>query len=62
MDEEPTELIEFLQPYPLEVQQTALKARLVLLEMFAPVSEAFFDATSAVCSDLMYTEIQGTAL
>ncbi len=52
---EPTELIEFLEPYPGQVVDLALQARLVLLEMYWPVSEIYYDANSAVCSGFTYT-------
>lgn len=52
---EPTELIEFLTPYPANVQQLALDARLRLHELVGPASDLFFDATSAVCSGFSYT-------
>jgi hypothetical protein len=52
---EPTELIEFLAPYPAEVQELTLAGREFLLEMLYPVSEMFFDATYAVCSAFTYT-------
>jgi hypothetical protein len=59
--EPPTELIEFLKPYPDEVQQVALRAREALAEMLGPASEVFYDAVSAVCSGFTYTDsVTGT--
>ena len=55
MDAEPVELIEFLAPYPPEVQRLALDARILLHELVGPASDLFFDATSAVCSGFSYT-------
>jgi len=52
---EPTELIEFLSPYPVEVQELTLVARLRLHELVGPASDLFFDATTAVCSGFSYT-------
>ena len=52
---EPTELVEFLSPYPKEVQDLTLGARLRLHEIVGSASDLFFDATSAVCSGLSYT-------
>lgn len=52
---EPDELKTFLLPYPREVQELALKARLRLHELAGPASDLFFDATAAVCSGLSYT-------
>ncbi len=53
---EPTELIEFLAPYPHDVQELTLKGREFLYEMLFPVSEIFYDANSAVCAGFLYTE------
>jgi hypothetical protein len=53
---EPIELVEFLAPYPPHVQETALDARLMLLEQLYPANEIFYDAMSAVCIGLVYTE------
>ena len=55
MDAEPAELIEFLAPYPPEVQRLTLEARLLLQELVGPASDLFFDATTAVCSGFSYT-------
>jgi len=52
---EPTALVEFLAPYPPEVQALTLAARLRLHELVGPASDLFFDATSAVCSGFSYT-------
>lgn len=52
---EPDELIEFLAPYPKEVQEFTLAARLRLHELVGPASDLFFDATTAVCSGFSYT-------
>jgi hypothetical protein len=52
---EPVELIEFLAPYPPEVQELALAARLRLLDLLGPISEIFYDAMSAVCSGFTFT-------
>ena len=54
MGAEPAELIGFLAPYPLGVQELALEARSFLLKMLAPVSELHYDATSAVCAGFAY--------
>lgn len=53
---DPTALIEFLAPYPPEVQQLTLKGRELLFAMLAPVSEIFYDANSAVCAGFLYTD------
>lgn len=53
---EPTELIEFLAPYPHDVQELTLKGREFLYEMLFPVSEIFYDANSAVCAGFLYTD------
>ena len=50
------ELVEFLQPYPPEVQRLTLEARKILLEMLSPVVELVYDATNAVCDGFAYTE------
>lgn len=55
MDVRPSQLVEFLAPYPIEVQELCLAARLRVLERFGPMSEVFWDATQAVCSAFMYT-------
>ena len=52
---EPTALIEFLAPYPPEVQELTLQGRLALVEMLPNTSEIFYDANSAVCSGFTYT-------
>ena len=52
---EPAELIEFLAPYPPEIQELTLAARLRLHEIVGSASDLFFDATTAVCSGLSYT-------
>jgi hypothetical protein len=52
---EPTEFIEFLAPYPDDIQALTLGARLRLHELVGPASDLFFDATSAVCSGFSYT-------
>ncbi|HWD39923.1 MAG TPA: DUF1801 domain-containing protein [Fimbriimonas sp.] len=52
--EDPAELVEFLQPYPLEVQELMLEGRRFLLDLLWPVTELFFDATQAVCSGFAY--------
>ena len=52
---EPTKLIEFLAPYPPEVQRVTLAARLRLIEIIGPSSEIFWDATQAVCSGFCFT-------
>lgn len=48
-------LEEFLSPYPLEVQQTVLQGRKILLERFASVTEFWYDATAAVCVGIGYS-------
>jgi hypothetical protein len=48
-------LIEFLAPYPPEVQELALQGRKRLLELVGPASEIFWDATQAVCAGFTYT-------
>ena len=53
---DPVELREFLTPYPLEVQDLALSARALLLDLLSPVSEIHYDAISAVCAGYTYTE------
>lgn len=55
MPHEPTELVEFLAPYPPEVQSLTLAARLRLHELIGPASDLFFDATAAVCAGFSYT-------
>lgn len=55
MPHDPIELIEFLTPYPSDVQELTLAARLRLHELVGPASDLFFDATSAVCSGFSYT-------
>lgn len=55
MPHDPTELVEFLAPYPPAVQELTLEARLRLHELVGPASELFYDATSAVCSGFSYT-------
>lgn len=52
---DPAPLVEFLAPYPPEVQALTLAARLFLVERYGPVVEVFWDATQAVCSALTYT-------
>jgi len=52
---QPVELIEFLAPYPPDVQELTLQARLRLLELIGPISEIFYDAMSAVCSGFAFT-------
>lgn len=52
----PTALIEFLAPYPPEVQQLTLNGREFLYRMLSPVSEIFYDANSAVCAGFLYTD------
>lgn len=52
---EPTALIEFLAPYPLEIQALTLEGRRFLVERYWPVSEIIWDATQAVCCGVMYT-------
>ena len=59
MPHEPTELVEFLAPYPPDVQDLTLEARLRLHELVGPASDLFFDATSAVCSGFSYTGAPG---
>lgn len=53
---EPTALIEFLAPYPPEVQQLTLNGREFLYRMLSPVNEIFYDANSAVCAGFLYTD------
>ena len=48
-------LIGFLAPYPEEVQQLTLEGRAFLRDLLAPVSELWFDATSAVCTGFGYS-------
>ena len=48
-------LLEFLSPYPIEVQELALAARAAALPMFEHVSEIFWDATQAVCLGFTFT-------
>src|SRR5579862_1866766 len=55
MEERPRELVEFLAPYPEDVRNLCLEGRMVLLEMLAPVTELFYDATTAVCAGFTYT-------
>jgi hypothetical protein len=56
MPHEPTELIQFLAPYPPHVQAIALEARLRLHELVGPAGDLFYDATAAVCSGFCYTD------
>lgn len=42
-------------PYPAEVQELALAARLRLHEIAGPANDLIFDATNAVCAGLGYT-------
>jgi hypothetical protein len=44
----PPELIKFLKPYDLEIQDLALKLRALVLEEMAPCYENIYDAYSAV--------------
>lgn len=53
---EPNELIDFLAPYPPDVQELALAAREQLLEIVPPANEIFYDAMSAVCAGFVFTE------
>ena len=53
--DEPAELIEFLAPYPQELQEEALKARQFLFDLLSPVTELHYDATAAVCAGFGYT-------
>lgn len=62
MTENPSSLVEFLAPYPPEVQQLCLSARLKILELFGPMSEVFWDATQAVCSAFLFTNDHRDAL
>ena len=55
MEDEPVELIEFLAPYPTQVQDQALRARKFLFDLLSPVTELHFDATAAVCAGFAYT-------
>ena len=50
------ELEEFLLPYPAEIQKLALEARLRLHEIAGPASDLIYDATTAVCAGLGYTD------
>lgn len=52
---EPDELVEFLAPYPVEIRELTLGARLRLHELVGPASDLFFDATTAVCAGLSFT-------
>jgi hypothetical protein len=55
------QLEEFLIPYPEHVVQTMLEARTILLKMLSPVSELWFDATTAVCDGFAYVPtVKGT--
>jgi hypothetical protein len=56
MPHEPTELVEFLAPYPPDVQALTLEARLRLHELVGPAGDLFYDATAAVCSGFCYTD------
>lgn len=56
MPSEPTELIEFLAPYPPEVQDLALDGRQYLFDLLSPVTELHYDATSAVCAGFCYSD------
>lgn len=51
-----TKLLEFLAPYPSEVQAVAMAARGTLWKLVEPANEIFWDATQAVCSGFTYTE------
>jgi hypothetical protein len=56
IEREPTELKEFLIPYPADIQELTLAGRMLFLKMLYPVSEIFYDANSAVCSGFTYTD------
>jgi hypothetical protein len=56
MDPRPAALAEFLEPYPLQVQELAFQARIALKEMLPPANEIYYDAMSAVCSGFVFTE------
>jgi hypothetical protein len=56
MSNDPTELIEFLAPYPGHVQDLMLDGRKELLGMLWPVNELVYDATSAVCCGFGYSD------
>ncbi len=51
----PPALIEFLAPYPEEVQSLTLEVRRFLVERYWPVSEVIWDATQAVCAAISFT-------
>ncbi|MBS1718168.1 MAG: DUF1801 domain-containing protein [Armatimonadetes bacterium] len=52
----PEVLLEFLAPYPPEVQELTLAARIRLLEILPPdPCDIFWDATQAVCVGFTYT-------
>ena len=53
---DPTELIEFLAPYPPDVQCLALDARAFLYDLLEPVTELHYDATSAVCAGFCFSD------
>jgi hypothetical protein len=55
MNRPPYELIEFLGPYPLEIQALALEARLGILELTGPASDLIFDGAATVMAGLAYT-------
>lgn len=52
----PDDLIRFLAPYPPEVRELALEARLALLDLLFPINEVIYDATTAVCAGVLYTD------
>lgn len=56
MAPDPSELIEFLAPYPPDVQCLALDARAFLYDLLFPVTELHYDATSAVCAGFCFSD------
>lgn len=52
---EPTDLIEYLLPYPDHVQHLMIDGRMKLLRMLSPIVEMHYDATTAVCAGFSTT-------
>ncbi len=53
--DEPTDLMQFLLPYPDHVQKLMLDGRMKLLLMLQPIVEMHYDATTAVCAGFSTT-------
>ena len=55
MDDAPSELVEFLAPYPESVREVMLEGRAALRSVIGAASELVYDATTAVCDGFSYT-------